>query len=189
MTVTPATTGAATAATAATTATAATNQQQQLLQRQQQLRTQQQSKNKGKASSLCSLLRYFVDLQLIVELKTGRMYKGILQQADSDMSMTLENATLLSPSNYYNTKKRTTRQQRPEKAAERCDDPTTNIGDDNVAQEENVNHTMLWMTMQIRGSSIRYIHFPDTVDLTAIIKHGMDREKSALNRYKRGVRK
>ena len=43
--------------------------------------------------------------------------------------------------------------------------------------------------MQIRGSTIRYIHFPDHVDLSGIIQAGIQRERDAANKYQRGVRK
>lgn len=43
--------------------------------------------------------------------------------------------------------------------------------------------------MQIRGSTLRYIHFPDQVDLAAVIKAGIQREKEAADKYKRGLRK
>jgi len=43
--------------------------------------------------------------------------------------------------------------------------------------------------VQIRGSKVRYIHFLDSADLAVVVKQGMDRERSASQKYKRGVRK
>lgn len=43
--------------------------------------------------------------------------------------------------------------------------------------------------VQIRGSKIRYIHFLDHADLAVVVKQGMDRERSASQKYKRGIRK
>jgi small nuclear ribonucleoprotein (snRNP)-like protein len=43
--------------------------------------------------------------------------------------------------------------------------------------------------VHIRGSNIRYIHFPDDADLTGLIRSGVDRERAAANKYKRGLRK
>jgi len=43
--------------------------------------------------------------------------------------------------------------------------------------------------VHIRGSTIRYIHFPDDADLTGLIRSGIDRERAAANKYKRGLRK
>jgi small nuclear ribonucleoprotein (snRNP)-like protein len=43
--------------------------------------------------------------------------------------------------------------------------------------------------VHIRGSTIRYIHFPNQTDLSGVIRSGIDREKAAANKYKRGLRK
>ena len=51
------------------------------------------------------------------------------------------------------------------------------------------NETCILPLMQIRGSTIRYIHFPDHLDLAAVVKAGIQREKEAVDKYKRGVRK
>lgn len=42
--------------------------------------------------------------------------------------------------------------------------------------------------LHIRGASIRYIIFPKRVDLSKLIKLGMDREREAKDRYARGKR-
>ena len=46
----------------------------------------------------------------------------------------------------------------------------------------------LLTSVHIRGPNIRYIYFPDDLDLTAVIRVGMDRERSATQKYRRGKR-
>lgn len=97
--------------------------------------------------SLASLLRFFEGMELAVELKTGRIYRGVLSSADAFMNLTLDDAVLSNDS--------------------------TNV----------LSH------VHIRGSSIRYIEFPDEVDLAAFIRSGIERERSAANKYLRGIRR
>jgi len=69
--------------------------------------------------------------------------------------------------------------------------------DDVTIQEPHHQHktrrqpqtTTCWTTVHIRGSTIRYIHFPDHLDLSATVKQGVDRERAAAQKYKRGIRK
>lgn len=58
----------------------------------------------------------------------------------------------------------------------------------NVTLEGSSSSSQSYQTVSIRGSTIRYIHFPDQIDLSATIKQSMDREKSASERYKRHSR-
>lgn len=51
------------------------------------------------------------------------------------------------------------------------------------------NQPSLLAHVHIRGSNIRYIHFTNHTDLTGVICSGIDREKAAANKYKRGIRK
>lgn len=51
------------------------------------------------------------------------------------------------------------------------------------------NQPTLLAHVHIRGSTIRYIHFPDHTDLSGVIRGGIDKEKAATNKYKRGLRK
>ena len=41
----------------------------------------------------------------------------------------------------------------------------------------------------IRGPTIRYVIFPGNVNLNNMIRDGVDRERSAQNKYQRGIRK
>ena len=43
--------------------------------------------------------------------------------------------------------------------------------------------------IHIRGSTVRLIQFPDNADLKGTIASGIEQEKAAVNRYKRGKRK
>ena len=110
--------------------------------------------------SLASLLRFFEGEELGVEIKTGRLYRGILSSSDDAMNVTLDDVKIQEPHHY---KTHHQEQQQP---------PTTT-----------------WTTAHIRGSTIRYIHFPDHLDLSATIKQGVDRERTAAQKYKRGIRK
>ncbi|KAL3932110.1 MAG: hypothetical protein SGBAC_011004 [Bacillariaceae sp.] len=44
-------------------------------------------------------------------------------------------------------------------------------------------------TIHIRGSTVRLIQFPDNADLKGTIAAGVEQEKAAVNKYKRGKRK
>lgn len=48
---------------------------------------------------------------------------------------------------------------------------------------------ILFDQLHIRGPSIRYIVFGNKVDIVKQIREGRDRERSAGDRYRRGVRK
>lgn len=117
-------------------------------------------KNKAKAEghykSLCSLLHYFVGVELAVEAKTGRIYEGTLSTADEYMNLTLDDAHIRQNS-------------LPKK------------------QKQEVQPSLL-TSVHIRGPTIRYIHFPDDLDLTAVIRAGTDRERAAAQKYSRGKR-
>jgi small nuclear ribonucleoprotein (snRNP)-like protein len=56
-------------------------------------------------------------------------------------------------------------------------------------EENNDEGDILVATNHIRGSNIRYIHFPDNADLKGTVSSGMERERAAANKYKRGKRK
>ena len=108
------------------------------------------------SSLLAPLLRHFVGIDIIVETKQGRKFKGRLMEADAYMNLILSrnNNTVL-----------------------------TSTGETSVDDEETFN----WI--HIRGPTIRYIIFGANVDIPGVIRAGRDRERSAGNRYKRGVRK
>lgn len=54
---------------------------------------------------------------------------------------------------------------------------------------DNTQDVILFDQLHIRGPSIRYIVFGNKVDIVKQIREGRDRERSAGDRYRRGVRK
>lgn len=96
--------------------------------------------------SLASLLRFFEGMELAVELKTGRIYRGVLSWSDDFMNVMLDDAVMSNEST-----------------------PLSHV--------------------HIRGATIRYVHFPDDADLAAFVRAGIDRERSAVSKYQRGIRK
>jgi small nuclear ribonucleoprotein (snRNP)-like protein len=110
--------------------------------------TAAEPRKKTQLRTLGSILRHFVDLEIKVELKTGRSYQGILVESEENLGVTLADAS----------------------------DVTT------VCDRESA---VALSFLSIRGSKIRYIHFPDDADLGAVIKQGIDRERSAKQQYQK----
>jgi len=137
--------------------------------------------------TLGSLLHYWVGLQVAVELKTGgnNIYKGILASADHDMTVTLEGCTVSRslPALYPPPHKGTGTSK---KSIERDDRNDQSDSSNNINKSKKILHSV-----QIRGSQVRYIHFLDApmVDLALTVKRGMERERAAAQKYKRGVRR
>jgi small nuclear ribonucleoprotein (snRNP)-like protein len=108
-----------------------------------------------KQTNLSSILKYFIGLEIAVELKNGRIYRGILHESD-DNHMNL----VLRDVNMHESHK---------------------IG---YNDGSDIDYSLL----QIRGSMIRYIQFPDDADLPQLVKMGMNRVKAASDKYNRGKR-
>jgi small nuclear ribonucleoprotein (snRNP)-like protein len=129
----------------------------------------QTASTKNTVSTLGSLLTYMEGIELIVELKTGRRFRGTLSSADDYMNLTLDDAEEQGGG-------------KPGKKKADCSSTggasTTELTSDNILTALN-----------IRGSNIRYIHFPDNADLSSLVRTGVERERSAANKYNRGVRK
>lgn len=167
-------------------------------------------KKKAPTKCLPSLLRYFIDEELTVELKSGQMIRGVLSRSDEQMNVTLESAVMLTSqvrTRQCSTATRNSQSPPPENGQGRpstdWDDITitslnewrpdyplqspliTTSHNSSLLASQEINLSVV----QIRGSKIRYIHFPDQLNLSATIKKGMDRERSALQRYQRGIRK
>ena len=120
------------------------------------------STDTSSAGLLAPLLRHFVGIDIIVETKQGRKFKGRLKDADAYMNLVLSrNNTLLTGGT--------------------TDDDDD---DDGAADDEE---TFNWI--HIRGPTIRYIIFGANVDIPGVIRAGRDRERAAGDRYRRGVRK
>jgi small nuclear ribonucleoprotein (snRNP)-like protein len=119
----------------------------------------------GHGRTLGGLLRHLRGAELTVELKSGRTVRGTLVDGDGgSMGLVLADAAVVAV---------WTRSGGGASAAKPPPPP------------KNPATMALW---QVRGSSVRYIHLPNT-DLAATVRRGMDRERSARQKYKRGVRK
>ena len=115
--------------------------------------------SRDRESSLAQLFRHFVGLDLIVETKQGRSYRGRLREADQYMNIVLSKSEgNESP------------HQGPQPSGPGVD-----------RQD--------FTSLHIRGPSIRYIVFGAGVDLAACVRAGRDRERAAGDKYKRGLRK
>jgi small nuclear ribonucleoprotein (snRNP)-like protein len=139
----------------------------------------QQQANKKPQKSLGSFLRHMEGMELIVELKTGRRIRGILESSDDYMNLTLDEAFDETTAN----------RQLDD------DDDDDELGKNATAlstateTDSNINILPISSSLHIRGPKIRYIHFPDDVDLNGVVRQGMDRERAAANKYNRGKRK
>jgi small nuclear ribonucleoprotein (snRNP)-like protein len=113
-------------------------------------------------ASLGSLLRYMEGIEIIVELKTGKRIRGMLESSDDYMNLTLDHAE---------------------------EEGQSNKEDFSSNKDATDDTNEILTSLNIRGSNIRYIHFPDNADLTSLVRTGAERERSAANKYKRGMRK
>jgi small nuclear ribonucleoprotein (snRNP)-like protein len=112
--------------------------------------------------SLASYLKYLEGEELTVELKNGKQCAGILVRAEEpSMNLTLQNMNNPNSSNNND------------------DGGTTNQANNTSSTNNKLTH--------IRGAAIRYIHFGD--DYMECIRAAQDREQSALQKYRRGLRK
>ena len=116
-------------------------------------------------NDLAPLLRHFIGIDLIVETKQGRTFRGRLREADPYMNLVLSRTTAQA-------KKNNQRGQGSTHAS---------VGEGDTGEQFDWVH--------IRGPSIRYIVFGANIDVTGVIKAGRDRERSAHDKYQRGIRK
>ena len=124
-----------------------------------------QKQNKSD-STLAPLLRHFVGIDLIVETKQGRTFRGTLREADAYMNLVLSrNISQQSKNNNVNK--------------------SNFLTDDGTLGEQFLQFDLV----HIRGPTIRYIVFGPSVDITGVVKAGRDRERAAGDKYRRGVRK
>jgi len=123
-------------------------------------------------TNLAVLLRHFVGLELTVELKNGRIYRGQLYEADDYMNLIIKNVNV----NHASTRTST--------SIDHHDDILNTVTADSSNPLESIDYQMI----HIRGASIRYVHFPDNADLPKLVKQGLDRVKAASDKYARGKR-
>ena len=133
--------------------------------------------------TLGGLLRYFEGMPVAVELKTGKIYQGRLAAADQDMTVTLDDCTVTAT--VPPTPPSLLQHPRPNKK-QKTDCSSCSTSPSEPSAQPHFLHSV-----QIRGSLVRYIHFLDheQVNLAAVVQRGLDRERSAAQKYKRGVRK
>ena len=140
--------------------------------------------NKAKPSStpgdsiLAPLLRHFVGIDLLVETKQGRSYRGRLREADTYMNLVLTRYSRNAQQLESGEGQRESQQLIINN--ESVDPSPGNDGGESEVQFDLVH---------IRGPSIRYIVFGPDVDITGVIKAGRDRERAASDKYRRGIRK
>jgi small nuclear ribonucleoprotein (snRNP)-like protein len=119
-------------------------------------------------TTLSSLLKYMEGYEIIVELKTGIRHRGRLTSADDNMNLTLE-----------------------EEEDEEDDDDDQEHNNNNEKKKEcsKQNPVVVNIERNIRGSNIRYIHFPDNANLSSVFQSGREREKNASQKYQKTKRK
>lgn len=117
--------------------------------------------------------------EVIVELKNGRQIEGILQtMEDPSMSVTLA----LSQS--HSLTSTTTMPSQSTTTSTNDSTMTTTTTDTTSSPVVALHHNRI---CHIRGSCIRYIHLPN--DFVSILRTQQDRERTARQRYQRGIRK
>jgi len=121
--------------------------------------------DKSNVRNLGVILCHFVGLELTVELKNGRIYRGQLHDADDYMNLIIRK----TQTNNYHTLPAT---RIPASATE------------SLSTLEDLDYQMV----HIRASSIRYVVFPDNADLPKLVKLGLDRIKTVTDKYARGKR-
>ena len=130
-------------------------------------------------SSFIPLLRHFVGMKNItIELKTGRSYHGELIDFDHFMNITLNCRSTTSNKDAVSSSTSGSKHNKPQQCKK-----------DKQGHEEEIIINKDDDEVIIRGPTIRYVFFPDNVNLNGMIRDGMVREKSAENKYQRGVRK
>ncbi|OEU17852.1 hypothetical protein FRACYDRAFT_238280 [Fragilariopsis cylindrus CCMP1102] len=120
-------------------------------------------------TTLSSLLKYMEGYEIIVELKTGIRHRGRLTSADDSMNLTLE-----------------------EEEDEEDDDNDQEHKNNNEKKKKECNKqktVAVNIERNIRGSNIRYIHFPDNANLSSVFQSGREREKNASQKYQKTKRK
>jgi small nuclear ribonucleoprotein (snRNP)-like protein len=127
--------------------------------------------------------------EVIVELKTGRRIRGILSSADDYMNLTLDDVQEATQTSGTPNSDIT----RPPKQASDLPQPVGASDHPTIPSQSEIAGDLaassILSSLNMRGPKIRYIHFPDNADLTAIVWSGVERERNAANKYKRTKRK
>ena len=152
------------------------------------------AKKGGGFRCLGPFLKYFSGVDLMVELKNGKIYKGELHDSDDYMNLILFHAHHFVPKNIRPNSSSSSRYDfifhptqsqlldTSEKKRDQSMLPSTGT-------DESSGSTKLqdsdYQLLHIRGPSIRYIHFPGNADLPRMIKAGQERERLARQKYTR----
>ena len=137
------------------------------------------------AKGMGSLLKFLRGTEMVVELKTGKRFRGVLEECDDFMNIELADAVdenLLTEDCREGEDQQGDQYHQSDSAAQASTKSSQQDG-------PKLLQIDIPATLSIRGPKIRYIQFPDNVDLNSTIIQGMDRERAARNKYKRGLRK
>ena len=137
------------------------------------------------ARGMGSLLKFLRGTEMVVELKTGKRFRGVLEECDDFMNIELADAVdenLLTEDCREGEDQQGDQYHQSDSAAQASTKSSQQDG-------PKLLQIDIPATLSIRGPKIRYIQFPDNVDLNSTIIQGMDRERAARNKYKRGLRK
>jgi small nuclear ribonucleoprotein (snRNP)-like protein len=172
------------------------------------------SSSSSNNKTLGGLLRYFEGMRIGIELKTGRIFLGILASAEADMTVVLEDATIAAPSLRFPAAAAGARSSNNSTSSSKSRGDTNNASSEgpvagahqqsSKTASPSSSDVVSFPMLHIRGSKIRYIHFVDESlmrttgansnsnnhhPLAAVVKRGMERERSAAQKYRRGIRK
>ena len=144
---------------------------------------------RGAKTTLASLLRYIEGCELIVELKTGKRHRGRLVSADDNMNMMLEETTGENQEGGEKPQRNNPKANAGVKTASTSSSvaaaltTTATASPQTLPKQHRNNH------INIRGSNVRYIQFPDNADLPMLISSGRERERNAAKKYQKTKRK
>lgn len=119
-------------------------------------------------TTLGSLLKYMEGYEVIVELKTGNRHRGHLLSADDNMNLILEE------------------EEEGESSSNDAREPQS--GQQSIRSGKGTVGLLPGLVRNIRGSKIRYIHFPDNANIPVLIRSGRERERNASKKYQKTKR-
>ena len=154
-------------------------------------------------TTLASLLKYMEGYEVIVELKMGRRHRGRLTSADDNMNLMLLEEVVVEEDEDDDEEgqedEKEDDQATPTTTASASTSTNTNISTSTSTSVNNNNNnntststisiTTTATTRNIRGSSVRYVHFPDNADLSTLIQSGRERERNAARKFQKTTRK
>ncbi|KAI2506490.1 hypothetical protein MHU86_7900 [Fragilaria crotonensis] len=156
--------------------------------------SKKQNLNPGRLNpykSLASYLKYLEGEELIVELKNGCQFTGILQHAEEpSMNLTLAVPNRQSTSTSSTGSAVASINQTGDTSTGTVDASTQIERRECEPEQPTLKPSSVpqFRPLHLRGPAIRYIHF--TADnYLATIRANQDRERSAKQKYQRGLRK